>query len=161
MNKCAIQSASSPFPVYIAEINSLIEVMNLEIPTKYFTLFLATNYANMDNDQMAELAKQLIDKGLRYVCCWGPQSTLGDTAFDMGNLLWEEQNDINLHVMTTWHDEPLADAVWFWLYNGTPDDEFWSQCSAIAINVSKEADSMELERLIVDCDYLNQQVSHE
>ncbi|MCW8855895.1 MAG: hypothetical protein OQJ95_00920 [Kangiella sp.] len=159
MRKCAVRKPSSPFPVFISELDSLIEVRNLEVETKYFTLFLAADYTEMNNEEMTKLAKQLIDKGLRYVCCWGEQSTLGDTAFDMGNILWEEQNDTDLHVMTTWHDEPLAEAVWFWLYNGTPDDEFWSQCSAIAVNVSGVAQSSELERLIADSDYLNQAVS--
>lgn len=160
MKKCSIHKAASPFQVFISELDSWSDLANLEVPTRYFTLFLAADYTKLDSVEMSNLAERLIDKGLRYVSCWGPQSTLGDNAFDMGNILWGEHNDSDLHIMTTWHDEPLAEALWFWLYNGTPDDEFWSHCSAIAVNVSSTARSAELERLISDTDYLNQVVDN-
>jgi hypothetical protein len=144
-----------PFPVFSTEVDSWQEIERLEIPTKYYVMLLLADYSAIDSEEMAKLAKRLITKGLRYVCCWGPESTLGDTGFDIGNILWEEENSVELHLMTTWHDEPLAEAVWFWLYNGTPDDEYWSNCSAVVVNVSQTAPERDLDRMLCDIDYLN------
>lgn len=153
-----IDKSASPFPLLIFNIKSLLDLTSLEIPTTHFTLFLAADYTEIGSSEMSELAKRLIDKGLRYVSCWGNQSTLGDNAFDMGNMLWEEENSTALHVMTTWHEELLAEALWFWLYLGTPDDEYWNSCSAVMVNVSSAVHKGELENLIGDIEKLNQKV---
>ena len=148
-----------PFPVFSTDVDSWEEIERLKIPTKYFVMLLLADYSTIDSEEMALLAKRLIGKGLRYVCLWGPESTLGDNGFDYGNMLWEEENSTELHLMTTWHDEPLADAVWFWLYNGTPDDEYWTKCSAVVVNLLQTAPNKDLERMLCDIDYLNNEAS--
>ena len=108
-------------------------------------------------EEIAEVARQLIDKGLKYICCWGPESTVGHHGFDRGNIEWEEENKTELHVMSTSHEEPLADAVWFCLYCATPDDESWENCSTVIVNVDSAASSGELDKLLSEVDYLNRE----
>jgi len=146
------------FPVYSIEIESVFELKKLQLPKQYYTMLLLADYSKLNREELSKIAKELIQNGLRYVCAWGKECSMGDMAFDIGNILWQEENCDSLHVMTTWHDESLAEAVWFWLYCARPDDEFLSECCAVVINVASEAETSELNKLLTDKAYLNQLV---
>ena len=148
-----------PFPVYSYELESWDGLIDLSVKSDNFVLLLLADYSKISLEDIAKVAKILIDKGLKYICCWGPESTVGDSGFDQGNVEWEEENNTELHVMSTWHDEPLADAVWFCLYNATPEDEYWSSCSAVIVNINSEASPEELNRLLSDVEYLNNEAN--
>ena len=159
MKKYPVLKKEFPFPVYTLEVKSLLEIYDVDFPSRYFTLLLTANYSDVNTIEFAELSKTLIGRGLRYACSWGRESTLGDNGFDLGNILRQEENQSDLHIMTTWHDESVADAIWFWLYNAYPDDEFWPECSSILVNVSNEACSNEVHKMLSDIEYLNKSAS--
>ena len=148
-----------PFPVCSYELGGWDDLNNLFVKTDSFVMLLLADYSKKSMEEIAELAKKLIDKGLKYICCWGPESTAGDNGFDLGNIEWEEENKTELHVMSTWHDEPLADAVWFFLYNATPDDQYWESCSAVIVNINSAASPEKLDKLLSDVDYLNREAN--
>ncbi len=145
----------SPFPVYLYEVGGWDDLENISLKTDNFVLLLLADYSVKTIEEISKIAKNLIDKGLKYICSWGPGSGDGDTGFDLGNIQWEEENKKELHVTSTWHDEPLADAVWFCLYSATPDDEYWPSCSTVIVNINGTAPREELDRLLSDIDYLN------
>ena len=63
----------------------------------------------------ALVSEWLVRSGCRYAMTWGLNSSSWDTAIDMANI---EAFDFNAippegFVMTTWHEESLAEAFWY------------------------------------------------
>ena len=143
------------FPVYLCEVDGWDELINFSAKTDNFVLLLLADFSRKTIEEIASVAKRLIDNGLKHICCWGPENTLGHMGFDLGNIEWEEENENSLHVTSTCHDEPLAEAVWYCLYCANPDDEYWTSCSKIIMNVNGRVSASELDRLLSNIDHLN------
>lgn len=132
-------NAATPYPLYSASVVRIDELIELKYPSKYFTLLLAADFRKIENDLIIEIAKKLIYKGLAYICTWGPECKNAHGAFDIANVLWEEENGKKFHVMSTWHDdESLEEALWFCIFNATVDDEYWDHCSTIAVAINEK-----------------------
>ena len=54
--------------------------------------------------------------------------------------------------MSTWHDdEPLAEAIWFMLFNAYPDDAFFDDChSALGLSLGSSTWAAEIRRAMSD-----------
>ncbi len=143
-----------PFPVYGIDINNWDELESVSVDSTNFVILLLADYSAKSADEISEIAVSLIDKGLKYICCWGKECGQGDTAFDIGNILWEERNNQKIHIPSTWHDEPLQEAIWYCLYLATPDDEYWSSCSTLVINIANEASSTQVDSFLSDVNLL-------
>ena len=159
MNEYGNLAEKFSFPVYSYELNGWDDLNKFSVKTDNFVLLLLADYSKKPMEEIAEVARQLIDEGLKYVCCWGPECDVGHHGFDMGNIEWEEENNKELHVWSDSVEEPLADAVWFCLYNATPDDEYRENCSTVIVNVDSAASPEELDKLLSDVDYLNRDVN--
>lgn len=130
-------NAATLYPLYSTSIEGIGELIDLGSPSRYFVLLLAADFSNIDKDLLFDAAKRLIDKGLAYVCTWGPGCEMAHHVFDMANVLWEEENGSEYHVMSTWHhDESLEEALWFCIFNATVDDEYWDNCSTVSVAIN-------------------------
>ena len=148
-----------PFTAYSYDFATWAEVNSFSPVSENFVLLLLADFSNQPRNEIVLAAKQLIDKGLKYVCCWGIESEQGHDGFDLGNIEWNEVNKKSLHVMSTWHEESLADAVWFCLYVAVPDDEYWPNCSTAIVNINNTAPQKELDKLLSDPEYLNEEAN--
>lgn len=121
-------------------------------------MLLAANFAGNKPDEITTTAMALISKGLKYILCWGKECEKAHDAFDFGNVLWEEKKAVENHVMSTWHnDEPFEEALWFCLYNASPDDEYWATTSIIVASVANSVSKSQF-RYLDDIKRLNSAV---
>lgn len=125
------------FPVYSLEIADFSDLSEVSFPSECFVLLLAADYSTLTEKEIFAAAQLLITKGLKYILCWGIDCEKAHDTFDLGNILWEEENATENHVMSTWHnDESFEEVLWFCLYNASPDDKFWSKTSIVVVSVS-------------------------
>lgn len=125
------------YPVYSATVERLPDLLELSYPSKHFVLLIAADFDNVPSEEITKIAKQLIDKGLAYICAWGPSCEKAHDAFDLANVLWEEETGKEFHVMSTWHSkEPIEEALWFALYSAFVDEEIWENTTTVCISVA-------------------------
>ncbi len=149
------------YPLYSATIESLNELRDLKYPSKYFVLFLAADFQNIENKQIIEVAKTLIDHGLSYICTWGPGCDYAYGAFDRANVIWEEDPGKDFHVMSTSHeDETLDEALWFCIFNAAVDDKLWDECSTIAVAINEKSWAEKIETNLSDVAAFNDRVEN-
>ncbi len=152
-------NAATPYPLYSAKVENIEELAQLRYPSKYFVLLLAADFAKIENDQIILIAKKLIDKGLAYICVWGPGCEAAHDAFDMANVLWEEERGKDHHVMSKWHDdEPFEEALWFSLFNAFVEDEFWNECSTIAATINDKIRAKIIDNSFADVSVFNKKM---
>lgn len=137
-----------PFPIYSLEIASFSELERTTFPSKNFVILTAANFSGTDSSEITSIAIGLITKGLKYVLCWGKECEKAHDAFDLGNILWEEKEKTQNHVMSTWHnDESFEDVLWFCLHHASPDDKYWESTSIVVVSVNKAISKSQLEYL--------------
>ena len=110
-------------------INVLAEQITPTSPN--FGLLLAMDAQPVDSGQIGELAEKLMEKGLAYLCAWGPDCERVHDNFDQIAVLRDlEQKDDNV-IMTTWHsDESLEEGVWFLVNCAFPTQAYEESCKA-------------------------------
>ena len=152
-------NAATPYPLYSASVESIGELIELDFPSKYFVLLLAADFTNIGNNLLVDVAKRLIDKGLAYICTWGPGCEMAHGVFDLANVVWEKEKGKEYHVMSTWHhDEPLEEALWFCIFNATVDDEYWENCSTIIVAVNEVKWSETIDESLADVSAFNERI---
>ena len=136
------------YEVFLLGVPSIDDIpARLRIPSKRFVCLLAMDARQMTVDAIGAMAKKLLDAGVAYFCCWGPDcervhDIIDDVIVGAGvtPIAWAD-------VMTTWHNEDsLKEATEFFLWSASPDDVYLADCSAaVAIRVGNEFDVVELE----------------
>ena len=105
---------------------------DLQVPSKYFRLFVAANATNVPTEQISRFVEESHRKGMVYFCTWGPDcERVHDIADEVladqkifGPLLFTPitHNDT---VMTTWHDDDtLEDALESFVSNSCPTESY-------------------------------------
>jgi hypothetical protein len=110
----------------------------LPLPPPYFACLLAWDATTASDEEVMALARRLLRAGCVYVCCWGPGCERVHDSFDLADL---ELRPDGPPALSTWHtEEPLAEALWFFLFCTFPDDAYFDGCRAtVGITVgSKE-----------------------
>lgn len=88
--------------------------------SRHFSALLVTDSTRIADDGLATFSTSLIRAGCSYFCTWGPGCERAHDIFDLQCL------DIDPVIMTAWHaDEPLDDAIWFFLRTTFPDDGYF------------------------------------
>lgn len=98
-----------------------------EAPAKQpFVALLALDALKIADEGIDAFAARLLDQGVVYVCCWGPDCSRVHDRFDIVDLERGalERPDDKL-IMTTLHPhETLADALYFALNDAWPSDAY-------------------------------------
>src|SRR6266581_6511557 len=94
-----------------------------------FGLLLAIDAQAVDASQIGQLAKSLANKGLAYLCAWGPDCERVHDIFDEIEVQRDlEQKDDNV-IITTWHaDESLEESLWFFVNCAFPSQAYEQSC---------------------------------
>jgi len=103
-------------------------------PGRYFACLLAWDATAATDPDVVALARHLLSTGCVYVCCWGPKCEWVHDTFD---LVEAEMRPNGPFAISTWHnDEPLADALWYVLFNAFPAATYFDECrSTVAIAI--------------------------
>ena len=111
--------------------DSLTELPALIHPSDaHFVLFLAIDGRHVDTEIIYSVSEKLLDQGMVYACVWGPDCEKIHDAIDrviiQRNL---DETDKNV-VITTWHaEDPISEAVWFFLNCAWPADDYVNTCA--------------------------------
>jgi hypothetical protein len=98
-------------------------------------LFIAADARNVSTDTIARVAKRLLVSGLIYVCVWGPNCKRVHDIFD-DIRAGDGSIESSFTLMSTWHsDEPLEEALWFFIECAFPLDTEMATTSHLAITV--------------------------
>jgi len=84
---------------------------------------------SIDSGQIGELAEKMADKGLAYLCVWGPDCERVHDIFDEIEVQRDlEPTDDNV-IMTTWHSaESLEESLWFFVNCAFPAEAYEQSC---------------------------------
>jgi len=120
----------------VGEARSLPD--SISLPCEKFAVFLAFDATGLNHAEIAPIAQALLRAGAVYLCCYGPDCERVHDIIDEELLQSTlDQRDASSVVMTTWHsDDPLEDALLFFVFNSYPDDEYFDACKAgLAISI--------------------------
>ncbi len=108
-------------------IDMLAEQITLTSPN--FGLLLAMDARSIDSGRIGKLAEKMADKGLAYLCVWGPDCERVHDIFDEIDVQRDlEPTDDNV-IMTTWHSaESLEESLWFFVNCAFPAETYEQSC---------------------------------
>jgi len=102
--------------------------MQVRPNSPHFGLFIAADASKVSDERIRAVAKELIGRGLACLCTWGPDCERAHDSFDLADLEFDPQGARGV-IMTTWHeDEPLSDAIWFFISAAFPDESYEKSC---------------------------------
>src|SRR6267378_8327650 len=117
--------------VYLCPSTTIDAMAEQITPTSpNFGLLLAMDARSMDSGQIGDLAEKMADKGLAYLCAWGPDCERVHDIFD--EIIVEMDPEQNKGViLTTWHSkERLDEALWFFINSAFPNEAYEGTCHA-------------------------------
>ncbi|HMD76630.1 MAG TPA: hypothetical protein VKG86_04565 [Terracidiphilus sp.] len=120
--------------------------------SKYFTLLLAWDAPEMEQEKLMELLQPLVDCGLAYLCAWGSQCEEVHDAVDMCVAKREKEiGQADYTVMTTWHeDEPLKEVLWYFRTLAIPaEGHVFADFQRFAVPVGNPGWAVEMQRALV------------
>jgi hypothetical protein len=82
-------------------------------------------------DDIALVARRLLDSGAVYVCAWGPDCERVHDIVDEEHVGSNPSEDIDRVALPTWHDDgPLAEAILFLLSAACPHELYAAGCDS-------------------------------
>lgn len=103
----------------------------------HFAVFLAWDATSVATEEISRLATQLHNRGLAYLCAFGPDCERVHDIFDEVGIELDGARPSDSVIMTTWHDdESLEDALWFFVNCSSPDAAYEDTCRiGIAVTI--------------------------
>jgi hypothetical protein len=119
--------AKALFLCPVESIGDLPEKIKASSPN--FGLLLAFNAEAVKSEEISEAAAKLVEKGLAYLCAWGPDCERVHDLFDEAAQKKNGELTGDDVIMTTWHEnETLIEALWFFLHAAFPTQSFQANC---------------------------------
>lgn len=121
----------------------------LAIPSENFVCLLSWKAERVSASELSKVAERLLDLGCVYFCCWGPGCERVHDAIDEVVVGDGATNIARLDIMTTWHEEPIAEAVDFFLDHACPAERYLDKCTtALAVVIGNDYDLTSVELTI-------------
>jgi hypothetical protein len=123
------------FALQVADSSEVLGATQAVAP--HFAVFLAWDASSVATEEISCLATLLHNRGLAYLCAFGPGCERVHDTFDEVELELDSARPSQSVIMTTWHkDESLEDALWFFVNNSFPDAAYEDTCrTGIAITI--------------------------
>jgi len=103
----------------------------LQLPSPHFALFLAWDARGVPGPTVVELAAIVLDRGLAYLCAWGPDCERVHDLFDEVGSRRDPGATEETVIMTTWHeDESLDESLWYFLNCALPAEAYLNSCKS-------------------------------
>ena len=105
---------------------------SVSIPSQKFAVFLALDATGLHHTVISKIVRQLLHIGAVYFCCYGPDCERVHDIIDEEIVQASLAKDNEWSgIMTTWHnDEPLIDALCFFVFNSHETDRYSGLCKA-------------------------------
>ncbi len=141
--------------ITLPTFDSLTKV--LKLPSQHFTTFVAGDATSVDPKVLVKFSRLLLASGCVYFCSWGPDCERVHDCFD------DQCDSESPLIMTTWHDgDSLDEALWFFVSDAHPVDEYSSTCRcAVAISIGNAAWAKHIRVRLNDIDGLKKNVVDE
>ena len=130
---------------------------SFSFPSQHFVALLVADTTQVAAETLGSFSRALLSSGCSFFCAWGPGCERAHDLFD------EECLFASAVIMTTWHDdEPLDEAIWYFLRTTFPHDAYWHGThSALAIVVGDPHWASHVERRLRDIPSLADDVLQE
>jgi hypothetical protein len=123
MEKLASNIRSEALPeqprkeIYLCAVDSLHQLpCSIKPTSRHFGLLIVMDAVSLREADLSQAAKELISKGLVYLCAWGPDCERVHDRFDEESVVEKLPAETDDVLMTTSHsDESLSEALWFFL----------------------------------------------
>jgi hypothetical protein len=92
------------------------DLQKLQPDSSKFALLTLFDLADVQSDEMALIARVLVERGLAYACCWGEDCERWHDSIDTADIehIDARGGDSRDIIMTTWHDdESMREALHF------------------------------------------------
>ena len=133
-------------PLFISELPSFADFNPAEFPMNPLTLFIAADSSKVSAAEISDIAEKLLQRGLRYVCTWGPDCERVHDIFDE-TIVGDGSETYNFQPMTTWHDEPFGEALYFFLSSAHVEDKI-ANAASFAVRIGDPPNSLPLTEAI-------------
>ncbi len=105
------------------QLAAAADLQREHLPPRPFACLLAWHVESAPAADLARVARLLRDAGCGYVCAHGRGCSRVDDAVDEEGISMQLDDGIRVpFVMTTWHDESLAETLHFFLVNTAIED---------------------------------------
>ena len=142
--------SSSDRKLFLLEVSSTGEIpKRLLVTSPHFAVLVLADGAALSNKQIGHLASTLIDSGAVYLSTWGVDCERMHDLFD--EVLIGDGTGDQEAIITTWHDEPLDDALFSFLRTTSPAEEYSGSCrSSIVVIVGMPNVRASVRRVLQD-----------
>ncbi len=132
------------FAIAVSDFGALPS--SFTFPSQHFAALLVADTTNEPVATLSTFAETLLRSGCSFFCAWGPGCERAHDIFD------ECCQDTPSVIMTTWHsDEPLDEALWYFLRVAFPDDAYSDTTrSALAVTVGHSDWAAQVDRRLRD-----------
>jgi hypothetical protein len=141
----------SPARRYCVGMVAILDEVRLAIDpvSANYSLFLAVDATSINNEALRKTAQSLLDRGIAYLCVWGPDCERVHDQFDLERMPDEPKGRM---VMTTWHSkESLSEALWFFANCVEPDVGFEADCTDwVAVSVMNDAWAQQIRTDLIE-----------
>jgi hypothetical protein len=117
----------------------------LQPSSKHFGLLIASDAGCVPNEVLIRVARKVYEKGLGYLCAWGPDCSRVEDIFDGVDVENELDGKTQLGsddvLMTTSHEsDSLPEAVWFFANCAWPTKYYSSDCTDWIVAIVKNSE---------------------
>ena len=137
-------------PLYSEFVSTFAALEQVSFPSAHTVLLIVVDAHDVSTETVARVAGRFLAAGLIYVCVWGPDCKRVHDIFDevyVGDGTTTPGSDM----MSTWHDdEPLEEAIWFFLECAFPLDHKIGTTSFVAVTVGRADWAFTVEHALSD-----------
>ena len=122
-------------PLYSEFVTDFSALEHMSLPSSHTVLLLVADASGVRTDVIARVADRLLAAGLIWVCVWGPDCERVHDIFDEV-YAGDGSAQPAFTLMGTWHDdEPLEEAIWFFIECAFPLGTEIETTSYLAITI--------------------------
>jgi hypothetical protein len=122
-------------PIFAESLPDFSALERVALPSVHTVLLVAADASGIPTETISRIAERLLASGLIYVCVWGPDCERVHDIFDEVHI-GDGTVEPSFTLMSTWHDdEPLEEAIWFFIQSAFPLDTEIANTSYVAISV--------------------------
>lgn len=137
-------------PIYSISVADFDAIEQVSLPSVHTVMLIVADARNVPDATITKVAEHLLKNGLVYVCVWGPDCERVHDLFDWAHI-GDGTEEPHFTLMSTWHsDEPLDEAIWFFMTCAVPLDDEWKTTSYLAVIIGNAEWAVTVEAALSD-----------
>lgn len=124
-------------PIFSEFVEDFAALEHIAPPSAHTVLLIVADASDVSVETISRVAKWLLASGLIYVCAWGPDCERVHDIFDE-TYVGDGTIVPSFTFMSSWHsDEPLEEALWFFLQCASTLGAEMESASYLAVTVGR------------------------